>query len=215
MRAKLVLLLVGVACAVVLAMAQDSSALIYKYMDEDGLVNFADDLQAIPEQFRSSAKIVGGNPEEEKRPEQQEKPGLQPSAPPVIDTPSPEPQAPPQHSERSPLSRRVLVSIIVVVSILFAFSILGILDEDHKKAVKIARVIMLWGLSVYLLYAHAMDVVRLTGLLSGNVASAQRASEEKGKKMAEKVKKFDAFMDQLDKTMAENPETEPEGSKDK
>jgi hypothetical protein len=55
---------------------------------------------------------------------------------------------------KSLFSGRVLISVVVVVSALFAFVILGILDADHKKAKRIVRVVILWGMSAYLILAH-------------------------------------------------------------
>ena len=44
--------------------AMDCAAAIYKYTDKDGLITFADDLQAVPVQYRSQAVIVSGEDKE-------------------------------------------------------------------------------------------------------------------------------------------------------
>jgi hypothetical protein len=91
-----------------------------------------------------------------------------------------------------------LISVVIVVSALFAFVILGILDSDHKKAIKIVRVVILWVTSVYLIIAHGGDVVKMFGTLKGNVDTVQRESAEKGKKAAKAIKEIDAVFQSVD-----------------
>ena len=50
------------------------------------------------------------------------------------------------------------------------------------------RLIILWGVSVYLLVAHAGDVVHVVNKIGGGIESVQQQSEKKGKKAAEAVK---------------------------
>ncbi len=198
MRSTLVFMLIGIACVLGLVLVQEGSAAIFKYVDNDGLINFADDLQTIPVQFRSSAKIVGGEPEKEKSSQPQSRPQDQsPTGSSSIETPAPMAAATSVTAERNPFSRRILISLIVVVSALFAFSILGILSSDYEKAVKIVRLVILWGVSVFLLYAHTMDVVHLFDRVGKSASEAQREREEKGKKTAQKIREFNAFVEQV------------------
>jgi hypothetical protein len=95
-------------------------------------------------------------------------------------------------------SGRVLISVVIVVSALFAFVILGILDADHKKAIKVVRVVILWGMSVYLIVAHGGDVVNMFKTLKGEVDTVQRESEEKGKKAAKTMKEINAAIQNID-----------------
>jgi hypothetical protein len=191
--------------------AMDVSAAIYKYTDKDGLITFADDLQAVPVQYRSQAVIVSGEDKEAeaKSPAGQAVPKEQteikagehmPVLPSSVQTD--------ETGGRKPFGSRVLISAIAVVSALFVFVILGILDADHKKAIKIARVVIIWVVSVYLLYSHAGDVVHVFRSLGSNVESARQESEEKGKKAAKAMKALNAVIDQAGQSASGNS-TEP------
>ena len=149
-----------VVLAIVLSATSNSFAAIYKYIDENGIVCFANDLQSVPEKCRSTAKIVSGDQEEGRKPALLKQPQAQAEARPgnaALST-SRE-KAPIEVPAKSLFSGRALISLVVVVSALFAFVILGILDADHKKSIKIVRVVIVWGMSVYLIVAHAGDVV--------------------------------------------------------
>ena len=99
-----------------------------------------------------------------------------------------------------------MISVVVVVSALFAFVILGIIDADHKKSIKIVRMVILWGMSVYLIVAHGGDVVNMFRTLEGKVDTVQRESEEKGKKAARSMKEINGFMQHIDNAASQVPE---------
>lgn len=195
MKMQVRLLLVFV-LAMVLSATSNSFAAIYKYIDNNGIICFADDLQSIPEQCRATAKIVSGWQEEERRPAIQKRPEAQAEAMPGNAASSSERgKVSIEGTVKSLFSGRVLISVVVVVSALFAFVILGIIDADHKKAIRIVRVVILWGMSVYLILAHGGDVVHMFRTLEGKVDTVQRESEEKGKKAAKAIKEMNAFME--------------------
>jgi len=179
----------------------DGFAAIYKYTDKDGLITFADDLQSIPAQYRSAAIVVSGQAEEQK------KPSLQPQSPGPLEANHISP-APALAQEKGTIEgikksslfgSRILISVIVVVSALFSFVILGMFDEDHKKSVNVIRVVILWGVSIYVIYAHAMDVVHLFRQANGKIEAVQEESAEKGRKTARKIKEYNEAIDQLGK----------------
>jgi hypothetical protein len=185
-----------------LCVTSDGVAAIYKYVDKDGMLYFADDLQAVPAEYRASAKIVSGEAKEEiTRPADQ---SLQDARTEKRESDS----APGSGQEKSFLElgdkrsfgSRALTSAIVIVSALFAFTILGILDTDHKKAVKIVRLAVAWGVSVFLLYAHAGDVVHVFTSTGNHIENVQRESEEKGKKAVKAIKALDALLEHAEKT---------------
>ncbi len=204
MRIRLMLLIV---VAVVLSATSSSFAAIYKYIDENGIVSFADDLQSVPEKSRATAKIVGGEKEPEKAPVMQKQPQAQAEAKPGNAEPSAgrEKAAPIAGHAKSFFNSRVLISVLVVVSVLFAFVILGILDADHKKSIKIVRVVLLWGMSLYLIVAHGGDVVNLFRTLKGNVDTVQRESEEKGKKASKALKELNGMIQNVDHEVSQDP----------
>jgi len=217
MRNKLLLVL-GLVCVFSgIVSVQDTDAAIYKYVDKDGLINFADDLQSVPAPFRATAKIVSGEPEESSAtaPAKGNKTKLQPGtgtpvAPPVVAPAAEQEKQQPAESRSVSASfgKRALTSVIIIVSAVFAFIILGILDTDHKKAVTIVRVILLWGMTVYLLYFHAGDVLGLFSSMGNKVQSVQQQSEEKGKKAAGSIKSLNALMDQAEKSSADTADAE-------
>jgi len=185
-----------------LAMSSDSIAAIYKYTDKDGLVNLSTDLQAIPEPYRAKAIIVIG---EETAKEGKDSGGQVPSneqkvpgpSDPGQITPVPAPvQVQTQTPADSPRSfgRRALISGIVMISALFALVILGVLDINNRKVVTVVRLVIVWGVSIYLLYAHAMDVVHVFASIGSKVENIQHESEEKGKRAATAIKTLDAFV---------------------
>jgi hypothetical protein len=196
MRIK-ILLLFCLFCVFGFFCEQTSYAAIYKYLDKDGLICFSSDLQSIPEQYRASAKIVSGDADQENN-----QPAQDQSAPgqPVRN----QNQSPSAASDKSfapehesiLFNNRVLISAIIIVSAVFAFVILGILETDHKKAVAIVRIILLWAVVLYLLIVHAGDAIRMVQSVSGTIEDAKHQSEEKGKKAAAAVKSWGKLMEQ-------------------
>jgi hypothetical protein len=74
MQTRLILVFV---IAVVLSAASNSFGAIYKYIDKNGIISFADDLQSIPAQSRATATIVSGEREEQRKPALQKQPLVQ------------------------------------------------------------------------------------------------------------------------------------------
>jgi hypothetical protein len=201
MRTWLILVFV---IAVVLLVTSNSFAAIYKYIDQYGIICFADDLQSVPEQFRATAKKVSNAQEEEGKPAIPKRPSVQAEAKPGNAESSSDPgKVSIAGYLKSFFSGNGLISVVVVVSALFAFVILGIVDADHKKAIKIIRVVILWGMSVYLIVAHGGDAVNLFRTLKGEVDTVQRESEEKGKKAAKAVKEINAVIQHVDDTTSQ------------
>lgn len=208
MRARLILVLV---IALLLSAASKSFADFYKYIDKNGILCFADDLQSVPEQYRATANIVRNEREIEPKPAIQKQP-VRAEADPGNEESSPDPgNVSIGGFAKSLFSSRVLISVAVVVSALFAFVILGILDVDHKKAIKIVRVVILWGMSIYLIVAHGGDAVNMFKTLKGEVDTAQRESEEKGKKATKAMKELNSVIQNVDHAASQVSEgTDPE-----
>lgn len=201
MRTRFILVFV---IAVVLSATSNSFAAIYKYIDKNGIICFANDLQSVPEQFRATASIVSNGQEEERKSAMQKQPQVRAEAKQVIAESSLDRgKALIENYAKILFSGRVLISVVVVVTALFAFVILGILDVDHKKATKIVRVVILWGMSVYLIVAHGGDVVNMFKTLKGEVDTVQRETEEKGKKAAKAMKELNAVIQNVDHAASE------------
>lgn len=192
--------------ALVLSAAANSFAAIYKYIDKNGIICFADDLQSIPEPCRATAQKVKSAAEEARTPAMQMQLPAGAEAKKENAESSPDRgKASIENKSASLFSSRALISGIVVVSALFAFVLLGILDAEHKKSTKIIRVVILWGMSVYLIVAHRGDVADLFSTLKGKVDTVQRDSEEKRKKTAKALKDLNALMQDADHAAAQVP----------
>jgi hypothetical protein len=191
---------------------QHSYAAIYKYLDKDGLICISNDLQSIPEQYRTSAKIVVGDEDRENnRPAQNQSVSGQPVRNQDQSlTVAPDKSFAPE-TESIFYTHRILLSASIIVSAVFVFIILGILETDHKKAVAIVRIILLWAVVLYLLIAHAGDAIRMVQTVGGTIEDAKHHSEEKGKKAATAVKSWGTLMEQgSQKPLVEPSETDRE-----
>ena len=200
-------------CVFVFLLAQSSYAAIYKYLDKDGLICFANDLQSIPEQYRATAKIVSGEADQEIRtPPQNQQTSEQPAenGQQASSTALERPGV--QQNGAVFFSKPMLLSTIVVVSAVFAFMILGILKDDHKKTVVIARIALLWAVTVYLLYMHAGDAIRLVRTAGSTIEDAKHRSEEKGEKAAKAIKALNELVQESGQ--ASSPES-AEGERNK
>lgn len=206
MRTKLLLL--GLCCFLVFVSAQQSYAAIYKYVDKNGVICFANDLQSIPEQFRGSAQVVSDNPEPEnpqsihnQSPEQPT--GIHGNFPSVAND-----TAVDARSENSFFNNRLFLTAIIVVTAAFAFIILGIIETDRKRTIAVVRVILLWAVALYLLIAHAGDALHVIRAASGKVDDVKHQSEEKGKKAGKAIKAWGEFVEQVGQTSSPDiPET--------
>lgn len=192
--------------AVGLCSAANSFAALYKYTDKVGAMYFVDDLQAIPEEYRSAAVIVvGAEKEEGSRPANQQQTvpteTRKGDQTPVIARETPVPVS----EGKTSFGGRALISTVVIVSALFVFFILREFEANHEKVVKVARIVMVWGVSMYLLYAHTGDVVEIVSSLGNKVERIQQVAEEKGKKAGKSAKELKTLMEQAEKNPIVNP----------
>lgn len=191
------LLLLSLFCFFAFLSAEHSHAAIYKYLDKDGLISFANDLQSIPEQYRASAKVVSDDTDQENRQSIQNRQTLGQAAGNHGDVQAlVHDKAVETRNENSIFNNRLLLTATVVVSAVFAFIILGILETDHKKTIAVVRIALVWAVAIYLLIAHAGDAVRMVRTVGGTIEDTKHQSEEKGKKAAKAVKAWGALMEQ-------------------
>ncbi len=83
--------------------------------------------------------------------------------------------------------------------------VLGILEADHKKAVVIARITLVWAVTVYLLFMHAGDAIRLVRTTGGAIEDAKHRSEEKGKKAAKAIKALNEMVQEPGEASSHEP----------
>jgi len=192
-----------------ISLPSNGLAAIYKYTDKDDMIHFVDDLQSVPEQYRSSAKIVSGEEKEEIKTQSSQPPAQVETKKTEISTSSIA-----EKVEAAPFGKRAIISAIIIVSALFAFIILKRLDMDNKKVITITRIVILWGISIFLLYAHAGDVVSAFSSIGNKIENTQQKAEEKGKKAAKAIKAMDALAERAENQSANDMQsTESENSK--
>jgi len=190
-----------------LTSSSDGFAAIYKYTDKDGMIHFADNLQSIPAQYRGAAKIVNG---EEKDANKGQTNQNKLNA--MVEIKQVERTIAAfferlfiEKKDTDSFGSRAMVSAIVVLSALFALTILKILDADHKKTIAITRVVIIWGVSVFLLFTHARDVVTVFSLVDSKIESSKQQAKEKGKNAAKDIKRLNSFLEQVEKTPSSDP----------
>jgi len=200
-----------------LSVSTEGFAAIYKYTDKDGMICFSDDLQSIPEQYRATAKIVSGEEKEEHKGKTNHNEQNAPSKikkEVEISGTMPE-KSVVEKNEKDIFGRRSMVSAIVVLSSIFAFVILRKLDEDHKKSIAIIRVIIIWGVSVYLLYTYAGDLIAVVRSMGTKIESSKQQAEERGKKAVKNIQLLNSLLEQVDKkSPSDTGETEQEKKKE-
>ncbi len=191
-------LLVLLCC--VFAVFEKAEAVTYKYTDQNGLLCFADDLQSIPEQYRSHAVLVEGG--------QSEKPatgagvaaggaGEQAKAP--VASASAAAMAVKPRTGGMPISIRLLITFCVLVCVIIMAGVVSRLPKFSEDT--LARISLRSGTAIlvllYIIVAHGRDIVTVMRMAGNAVDSVQAKSAEKGKKAAEGIKRLDAMFEEL------------------
>jgi hypothetical protein len=172
-------------------------AVIYKYTDKAGVVCFADDLQAVPQTYRSKAVIVEGELKED---------ATQPPKQAVIeqegDASLPKEQSEVKKTQRRlPLSFRLMISALVSFGAFIMFMMITRQTDlkENKRVESIIRTSLAAIVTLYLVIAHAKDVMTIFGMAGKAVDEVQQQSAEKGKKAAQAIKTFDALFEEAQK----------------
>ncbi len=181
---------------IMFAIGRESLAVIYKYVNEKDVPTFADDLQKVPEQYRSQAVVVSGGNDYDAY-DEQEKARLAAQA----RTAQEQQAAAPVRAEES-LSGRLVRSGVAVglfIALLFVATHIDALREQARvlSRVRTALVVLLVA---FLGFTHARDVMGLFGkvgdTVTNPVASIQEKSAARGRKAAAAYKSMDKIMDQ-------------------
>jgi hypothetical protein len=192
-----ILFLLSLCCVFVFLSAQHGYGAIYKYVDKDGVISFANDLQSIPEQYRVNAKVVSDASDQENNPLMENGQTRGQTGKHADVSGMTHDNAVDSRHENSFLKNRMFLTAFVIVSAGFAFIILGILETDQKKTVAITRVVLVWAVALYLLIAHAGDAVRMFRTVGGTIDEVKHQSAERGKKAAKAAKALRTFVDQV------------------
>jgi hypothetical protein len=179
---------------------REATAVFYRYTDEKGIVNITDNLQVIPEQYRSSAVMVSdGEPE---------RPAVSSKKKSPEESTAAAPEEPKQEKHGRSLADRLLLSGCITGVGIAVFIMLGklYLPEQHRKFVPKARAAVIIVLSLYLVTAHLGDILRLAGMAWGTVESARDDARDRGKSAAKTVKKIDTILDGAERNAAQEQE---------
>jgi hypothetical protein len=183
-----------------------SDAAIYRYVDKDGVICFADNLQVIPEQCRTTAVIVDNEAKGDVKPS---KPAVDNKADAALSAA----EVKPENRGPRPLSIRLMISGAVGLSALLIFVVISKLPElkENKKVLSLIRASLIGIMSLYLIVAHVNDMMTIFGAAGRVVEDVQNQSAEKGKKAVQAIKSLDSLFEEAQRTQ----ETSTAESKDK
>jgi hypothetical protein len=196
--AKMHVLLVGIIFTTVLFAARESQAVIYKYVDDQGIPSFTDDLQKIPEQYRAGAVIVTGGADYDAYAEQ-EKARLAAEAR-VLQEQSSQTSSAVNVEEK--LSARLIrsgVAVVLFAALLFVAANLHVLQVQAQVLLRV-RIALALLLVAFLGYTHAGDVAGLFGnawdTAVNPISRAQERSAKRGRKAAADYKAMNKVLEQ-------------------
>jgi hypothetical protein len=180
---------------------QAGFAATYKFIDKNGQVGFADDLQMVPEPYRATAVLISGEAKEgladQGMPETPEAQAPAPGSSVPVLVQAPAHQAQPQPEKGLPFSLRLAVSIAVVIATILLSVFLDKVGALHGQArtIHILRVSLTWLVVIYLVAAHAKDVWTIFKVAGHQVQSVSAESAKKGEKAAKAIQALDAAME--------------------
>jgi len=197
-------------------LAGAAQAATYKFTDKSGAVGLADDLQSIPEDCRATAVLISGAANNDATaagasasPDQQHAVGQTSTAPVRTSEPAPtliSAQAAEQPAQGMPFTIRIVISIGVVIAAILVSVFLGKISamHGHDKAIHILRISLSWLVVVYLVAAHAKDVMTLFKAAGSQVQAVSDESAKRGEKAAAVIKAMDAAAEQAAKHIEEH-----------
>lgn len=186
-----------VVIALVLLIVRESEAVIYKYMSEQGVPSFADDLQKVPEQFRAQAVIVTGGSDYDAYAEQEK---ARVAAQARADQEQQRQAASAVQNEETLRTRLIRsgIAIILFAALLFVVANIHALQEQAKVLLRVRAGLAL-VLLLFLGYTHFGDVAGLLGnaweRISNPITSAQDRSAERGRKAAQAYKAMNKVLE--------------------
>lgn len=181
-------------CLGSMVFVRNSDAAYYKYIDKDGVVCFADNLQVIPEQYRAKAVIVETEAKDDE---------IKPAGPAVSKTEPAPAGADTRQEVKGPrlLSTRLMISGAIGLGALLLFVVINSQSElkENKKVLSLIRRSLMAVVLLYLIFAHAGDVMTIFGAAGKTVEEVQQQSAEKGKKAAQTIKSLDTMFEAAQK----------------
>ena len=182
--------------ALILFIGRESQAVIYKYVSEQGVPTFADDMQKIPEQYRAQAVIVTGGNDYDAYAEQEKARRVAEER-----TRQEQQAAAPVKAEKPPSSRLIRsgIAVGIFIALLFVTAHFDALREQEQVQFRVRTGLAVLFLA-FLAFNHGRDVMGLFGkvgdTVTNPVASIQEKSAQRGKKAADAYKSMDKVLDQ-------------------
>lgn len=186
--------------ALLTVLARDSDAVMYKYVNEEGVICLSDDLQTVPEKLRSQAVIIAD-------------PGMQSqssTSPDAADkmrnvTGSDSSRATSGH-DRAFTSRLLLTGGVLIITMIALVALGRTKDfSGREKIIPSVRLMLVCGVLVYLVVAHGRDVTFLSGLVGKQLDAIEDQSAQRGKKAAEAIKSLNNLMREAEQVPAAEP----------
>lgn len=173
-----------------LGVADDGICALYQTTDKNGTIVLTDDLQAVPADRRADVKIVSGETSTAteltatQRADAPNRGVVQTTAAPV---PAP-----------MDLRTRAVISGSVLAVGVIAFVVLGMFVSGRERAIEIARTGVVAVTALYLIYAHAGDIMGLFQKTNAKVEAVQQQSAARGKKAARSMQNMQEAMKQVE-----------------
>jgi uncharacterized membrane protein YcjF (UPF0283 family) len=172
--------------------ARPAFADIYRYVNEEGVISFVDNLESVPEKYRATA-VNTTAVEEQNRLQSQAEPQTN------IATSQVAPREEPAH--KMTFTTRLLmtaVAVFVWFGILFAIKRTGEF-KGREKVLPTTQIALGCIFLVYLVMVHGKDVVSLFTLAGSKIEAVQEKQAQRGKKAGQAIKALNKFMDEAGK----------------
>ncbi len=180
----------------------EAGTAIYKYVDKNGIVCFADNLQAVPENYRNTAVIMPDESSDEPR-----RSAVLPAAVKQTDEAPVEAETKHVASRPRPLGTRIMISGVVVITALLAFVSLSRLPQlrEKKKILSAIRGGLIAVVSLFILVAHVKDLINGVGAARGAVEDVQNRSAQRGKKAGQAIKTLNELLKEQQSQAGKEP----------
>jgi uncharacterized membrane protein YcjF (UPF0283 family) len=172
--------------------AHHAFADIYKYVNEEGIISFVDNLESVPEKYRATA-VNTTAVEEQNRLQSQAEPQTN------ISTSQVAPREEPAH--KMTFTTRLLMTVVVVFVwfvVLFAVKKTGEF-KGREKVLPATRIALACIFLVYLVMVHGKDAVNLFTMAGNKIEAVQEKQAQRGKKAGQAIKALNKIMEEAGK----------------
>jgi hypothetical protein len=172
---------------------RQASADIYRYVNDEGIICFADNLESVPAQYRAIA--VNTTAEEEKNQVLRSQTGPQANIAPSLAAPREEPAA------TMTFTARLLMTVGVVFvwfGILMTIKKTGVF-KGREKFLPTTQIVLGCIFLVYLVMVHGKDAVGLFTMAGNKIEAVREKQAQRGRKAGQAIKALNAIMEEAGK----------------